>query len=51
MEKQANIFVSSFLLPTKTFTTDIEKKVTDLDHYLLLKKKWNVSAASTVYRA
>lgn len=50
MEKQANIFASNFLLPTKAFTTDIEKKVTDLDYYLLLKKTWNVSAASMVYR-
>ena len=51
MEKQANIFASSFLLPEEAFSRDIRGYEDDLDAYLKLKSKWEVSAASMVYRS
>lgn len=51
MENQANVFASNFLLPATKFRKDISSKVTDLDYYLTLKRKWKVSIASMIYRA
>lgn len=51
MEKQANIFASNFLLPREAFSKDIRGHEEDLDAYLKLKSKWEVSAASMVYRS
>ncbi|EHL2721194.1 ImmA/IrrE family metallo-endopeptidase [Listeria monocytogenes] len=51
MEKQANIFASNFLLPEEAFSKDIRGYEDDLDAYLKLKSKWEVSAASMVYRS
>ena len=51
MEKQANIFASNFLLPAEAFSKDIKGQEDNLDAYLKLKSKWEVSAASMVYRS
>lgn len=51
MEKQANIFASNFLLPAEAFSKDIKGQEDDLNAYLKLKSKWEVSAASMVYRS
>lgn len=51
MENEANIFASNFLLPEKPFVEDIRKNRNDIDAYLSIKNKWNVSVASMVYRA
>ena len=51
MEKEASTFASNFLLPEDSFAKDISRNSEDLDTYLKLKSKWNVSAASMVYRS
>ncbi|MBF2544425.1 helix-turn-helix domain-containing protein [Listeria seeligeri] len=51
MENQANAFAANFLLPEQSFSKDIKGYEDDLDAYLKLKSKWEVSAASMVYRA
>lgn len=51
LERQANTFASNFLLPEKAFSEDIKGQEDNLDAYLKLKSKWEVSAASMVYRS
>lgn len=51
IENQANEFASNFLLPATKFQEDILGNVTNLDYYITLKRKWNVSIASMIYRA
>lgn len=51
METEANIFASNFLLPEEPFIKDIEKGKNDIEAYLAIKNKWNVSVSSMVYRA
>ncbi|PAQ15052.1 DNA-binding protein [Bacillaceae bacterium SAOS 7] len=51
IEKQANQFAAAFLLPKEAFTEDVEMHPKDLNHYLYLKKKWNVSVGAMVVRA
>lgn len=51
MEKQANIFAANFLLPSEAYSSDIIGHEDDLNAYLKLKSKWEVSAASMVYRS
>jgi len=48
IEKQANYFASSFLMPYASFKRDIYS--TTLSSILSLKKKWGVSAAAMIYR-
>ena len=50
MEKEANSFAASFLLPKNTFYNDL-KDPTNLDSYIGLKKKWKVSIAAMIMRA
>ena len=50
-EDQANRFASAFLLPRKSFSQDVRPYVTDLQYYVHLKEKWNVSIAAMLYRA
>ena len=51
MEKEANLFASNFLLPSKAFFNDIKNDVEKIEAYVALKQKWHVSAASMIYRA
>lgn len=51
IEKQANLFASCFLLPSSEFLSDINGYQEDLSKYLNLKKKWQVSVSSMIYRA
>lgn len=51
IEDEANQFASAFLLPTDSFSRDVAIRPTDLEHYLFLKKKWNVSVGAMVRRA
>jgi len=50
-EQQANTLASAFLLPKETFKIDIAHYPTNLDYYIHLKKKWNVSIKAMIYRA
>ena len=50
-ERQANMFASSFLMPKKSFSKDVILYPTDLQYYQILKKKWNCSIQSMVYRS
>lgn len=50
-EKQANAFAAAFLLPAKEFANDIAAYPNRLEHYIELKKKWNVSIMAMVMRA
>jgi hypothetical protein len=50
-EKQANMFASALLLPKKTFLQDVSAYPTDLQYYQFLKKKWNCSIQSMIYRS
>lgn len=50
-EDQANEFASAFLLPERSFRTDVSAYPTDLQYYLFLKKKWKVSVAAMLVRA
>lgn len=50
-EVQANMFASAFLLPKESFLKEIQAYPTDLNYYLLLKKKWNCSMQAMIYRA
>lgn len=47
-EKEANKFANAFLLPAKTFASEIFS--TRLSSFLELKKRWKVSIAAQVYR-
>lgn len=52
MEKEADAFASSFLLPSTPFKNDILSIVIDdVLSYVPLKQKWNVSISSMIYRA
>jgi Zn-dependent peptidase ImmA (M78 family)/DNA-binding XRE family transcriptional regulator len=50
-ERQANALASAFLLPKDTFGHDIAHYPTNLEYYLHLKNKWNVSVKAMIYRA
>ena len=50
-ERQANRFASAFLLPRETFGSDIRHYPTNMDYYVHLKNKWNVSVKAMIYRA
>lgn len=49
IEKEANRFASSFLLPSPSFGREIFS--TSLDHLISLKKRWKVSINAIAYRA
>ena len=51
MEKQANLFAASFLLPKDAFLEDISFRPNSLEHYKNLKLKWNVSIMTMIMRA
>jgi len=48
LEKEANHFASSFLLPAETFRNEVMG--TSLDHFVSLKRRWQVSIAAMIYR-
>lgn len=50
MEQEANEFASQFLLPASAFMKDIRTNPLDLEYYISLKKKWNVSIAMMIMR-
>ncbi|WP_289142445.1 ImmA/IrrE family metallo-endopeptidase [uncultured Brevibacillus sp.] len=49
IEKEANRFAGTFLLPSPSFGTEILS--TSLDHFISLKKRWKISIAAMSYRA
>lgn len=49
IEKEANHFASTFLLPEETFADEL--KINSLSHYILLKERWKASIAAMLYRA
>ncbi|MCW8177546.1 XRE family transcriptional regulator [Verminephrobacter aporrectodeae] len=49
LEQQAHRFAGAFLLPAKTFATEVRVPPT-LDDLLLLKRRWGVSAAAIIMR-
>lgn len=49
-ERQANILASSLLMPRDTFGFDVSHYPTNLEYYIHLKGKWNVSIQAMVYR-
>ncbi|WP_288886031.1 XRE family transcriptional regulator [uncultured Eubacterium sp.] len=51
IEKQANRFASSFLLPQDTFYKSVLAYPTNIDYYKVIKKKWKVSMQAMMYRA
>ena len=52
VENEANQFASAFLMPKDSFTADLTKNgFIDLDTFIDLKSKWNVSIAAMVHRA
>ncbi|QNK88343.1 XRE family transcriptional regulator [Sporosarcina sp. resist] len=51
MEEEANEFAACFMLPKETFTKDISLDPLNLDYYVNLKKKWQVSIGAMVMRA
>lgn len=52
VENEANQFASAFLMPKDSFTADLTKEsFIDLDTFIDLKSKWNVSIAAMVHRA
>jgi len=50
VERHANRFASSFLLPPESFNADLERGQ-DLRAFLSLKPKWNVSCRAMIYCA
>lgn len=48
IEREANRFASSFLLPYDSFLDDVRSL--SLDYFILMKRKWKVSIAAMVYR-
>ena len=48
MEYEADYFAACFLLPAETFSKDIYS--TSINHFINLKKKWNVSIGAMIYR-
>jgi Zn-dependent peptidase ImmA (M78 family)/DNA-binding XRE family transcriptional regulator len=49
IERQANVFASSFLMPAESFSNDVTSP--SLDTFLALKPKWKVSAAAMISRS
>ncbi|TGL58599.1 XRE family transcriptional regulator [Leptospira jelokensis] len=49
VEKQAFVFGSEFLFPSKTFSREFFHN--DLEHYETLKKRWKVSIAALIEKA
>lgn len=49
LEKEANYFASSFLLPMESFSSDLY--TTNINSFIPLKKKWKVSIAAMIVRA
>lgn len=51
IERQANIFASSFMLPKESFGEMVRPYATNIEFYRALKKKWGVSMQAMMYRA
>jgi Zn-dependent peptidase ImmA (M78 family) len=51
IEREANDFAASFLLPKDAFAKDISVAPVDFDNYKHLKKKWKVSISAMTVRA
>ena len=51
IERQANMFASSFLLPRDSFGKMVRPYATNIEFYRTLKKKWGVSMQAMMYRA
>lgn len=51
MEKEADQFASHFLLPSNPFKYDLNGYENDINKYVQLKLKWNVSLSSMIYKA
>ncbi|MBE4575516.1 hypothetical protein BOO36_17070 [Vibrio navarrensis] len=49
IERQANLFASSLLLPAESFARDLRNPT--LETFLTLKPRWKVSIAAMIYRA
>lgn len=50
LERQADIFASEFLMPTKSIREELSSKV-DWPRLLQLKQRWGVSMAALLYRS
>ncbi|BBK25616.1 helix-turn-helix domain-containing protein [Dialister hominis] len=50
-ENQAQRFAGALLLPRNEFVKDVMVAPLDLDYYIILKQKWNVSIQAMLYRA
>lgn len=48
VEKEANMFASTFLLPRDSFANEVMSL--SLEHFITLKKRWKVSIAAMIYR-
>ncbi|EFQ45176.1 DNA-binding helix-turn-helix protein [Lactobacillus crispatus CTV-05] len=52
IENEANQFASAFLMPKESFESDLTKNgFINIDTFINLKSKWNVSIAAMVHRA
>lgn len=51
MEQEANEFAACFMLPQEAFTKDVSLDPLNLDYYVNLKKKWQVSIGAMIMRA
>ncbi|WFO45981.1 XRE family transcriptional regulator [Bacillus pumilus] len=53
VEREANLFASSFLLPEELFLNDMKsvRRKSNPNSYIELKEKWHVSIAALAYRA
>lgn len=52
IENEANQFASAFLMPKESFESDLTKNgFINIDTFINLKSKWNVSIATMVHRA
>lgn len=52
IENEANAFASAFLMPKENFTHDLtENGFIDLNTFINLKSRWNVSIAAMIHRA
>ncbi|MEH7058226.1 XRE family transcriptional regulator [Bacillus wiedmannii] len=51
MEDEANEFAACFMLPKEAFSRDVSLEPLNLDYYVHLKKKWQVSIGAMVMRA
>ncbi|EJG0108007.1 ImmA/IrrE family metallo-endopeptidase [Staphylococcus pseudintermedius] len=50
MEKEANEFAASFLLPSESFGEDLKSMDINISNLISLKKKWKVSLAAMIER-